>query len=73
MENFELLFSIFGMDFVSPWSKMLMFLRKYFNWNMSFCDPEIEGKQKNSISFEFLQCCNSLFARIKTSNLFFRS
>ena len=41
---------------------MAMFLRKYFYWNMSFCDPQIEGIPKCSI-IEFPLCCNSIFSK----------
>ena len=37
---------------------------KYFYWNMSFCDPQIEGIPKCAISIEFPLCSNSLFSKI---------
>ena len=42
-----------------------MLLRKYFHWNISFCDPQIEGLPRSVISIEFPLLCNSLFSKNK--------
>ena len=48
---------------VSQGSENEMLLRKYFYWNTSFCDPQIEGIPKRTIFFEFPLSCHSLFSK----------
>ena len=61
----------FFINLVSPGSENAMLLRKYFHWNISFCDPQIEGLPRSVISIEFHLLCNSLFSKNKKLNSVF--
>ena len=62
-------FSVFGYNFFfitlfSPVSENAMIFRKHFYWHVSFCDIQIEGILKKSITIEFPLCCNSFCSSI---------
>ena len=53
-------FSVLGYQFffanlVSPGS--INMLRKYFHWNMLYCDPQVGGIPQSAFSIEFPLCC----------------
>ena len=50
-----------------------MLLRKYFYWNISFCDLQIEGLPRRVIGIEFPLLCNSLFSKNKKLNSVFKA
>ena len=48
---------------VSPGSVIATFVRKYFYWNMSFCDLQIEVIPQSSITIDYSLFCKPVFSQ----------